>query len=156
MKDYNRIVMGYWDCPYCNSKGIKGTLYDCPSCGRQRGKETEFYMGENIEYVEGHTVYGPDWYCEYCGALNSGKLTECENCSSPRKKAKDDYFSLKNNKPKSVPKSSYPHTEFHYKVDSRNQSDGIALSMQMVHNNNDSFKNILIIHYFLNAMNPKG
>ncbi len=57
--------MGYWDCPSCRSTGIKGTIYDCPNCGRQRGKEIKFYMHKGkIEYVPGHKVIGADWYCD--------------------------------------------------------------------------------------------
>ncbi len=99
----DKIVMGYWDCPSCGSTGIPGTTYDCPNCGRQRGKETKFYMksGE-VKYVPGHKVVGADWYCEYCGALNSAGRTSCENCGAPKAESKDDYFSLKEPKPKPV------------------------------------------------------
>ena len=90
------IIMGYWDCPSCGSTGIKGTIYDCPNCGRQRGKETKFYMRKDkIEYVPGHKVVGADWYCDYCGALNSAARNTCENCGSAKSESKDDYFSLK-------------------------------------------------------------
>jgi len=91
-----RIVVGYWDCPYCGRKGIKGTIYDCPGCGRQRGKETKFYMKAHKEYLDNDPKYKlVDWYCEYCGSLNSGTLNRCENCGSPKEEAKDDYFTLK-------------------------------------------------------------
>ncbi len=92
----DKIVMGYWDCPYCDSKGIPGTTYDCPNCRRQRGKETKFYMKQGkVEYVPGHKVIGADWYCEYCGALNTAGRDTCENCGSPKSESKDDYFSIK-------------------------------------------------------------
>ncbi len=100
----DKIVMGYWDCPSCDSKGIPGTTYDCPNCGRQRGKETKFYMREGkVEYVLGHKVIGADWYCAYCGALNTAGKTVCENCGSPKDDAKDDYFSLQKPKPEPKP-----------------------------------------------------
>lgn len=90
-----KIVMGYWDCPYCDSKGIPGTTYDCPNCGRQRGKETKFYMKSGkVDYVPGHKVVGADWYCEYCGALNKAGRDTCENCGSRKDDSKDDYFSI--------------------------------------------------------------
>jgi hypothetical protein len=105
----DKIVMGYWDCPSCGSKGIPGTTYDCPNCGRQRGKETKFYMKSGpVEYVAGHKVVGADWYCEYCGALNSAGKTVCENCGSPKSESKDDYFSLKN-----PPKPKQPEPSVH-------------------------------------------
>ena len=91
----DKIVMGYWDCPYCDSKGIPGTTYDCPNCRRQRGKETKFYMKSGkVEYVPGHKVIGADWYCEYCGALNTAGRDTCENCGSRKDDSKDDYFSV--------------------------------------------------------------
>ena len=100
----DKIVMGYWDCPSCGSTGIPGTTYDCPNCGRQRGKETKFYMkAGKVEYVPGHKVVGADWYCEYCGALNTAARTTCENCGAPKAESKDDYFSLKEQKPKPAP-----------------------------------------------------
>ncbi len=91
----DRIVMGYWDCSYCGTNKIKGTLHDCPNCGRQRGKEVRFYMdASNKEYLTDHKVEGADWYCDYCGALNKASLTVCENCASPREESKQDYFSF--------------------------------------------------------------
>jgi len=132
----DRIVVGYWDCPYCDTKGIKGTIYDCPNCGRQRGKETKFYMKPKKEYLNEYKSYGPDWYCEYCGALNSGKLNRCENCGSPREEAKDDYFTLKEPKPKKEEK------EYHH-YDSNNDKnivdldklDKIVKSVKILENN---------------------
>lgn len=106
----DKIVMGYWDCPSCGSTGIPGTTYDCPNCGRQRGKDTKFYMKSGpVEYVPGHKVAGADWYCDYCGALNSAGRTTCENCGSPKSESKDDYFSLQ--KPKE-PKIETQNTNF--------------------------------------------
>ena len=45
-KEYD--VMGYWDCPVCQTKKIKGTLRDCPNCGAPI---------KNLGAM----------YCEYCG-----------------------------------------------------------------------------------------
>ena len=103
----DKVVMGYWDCPSCGSTGIPGTTYDCPNCGRQRGKETKFYMKSGkVEYVPGHKVVGADWYCEYCGALNTAGKTVCENCGAPKEESKDDYFSLQKPKPKPAAQSA--------------------------------------------------
>ncbi len=116
----DKIVMGYWDCPSCGSTGIPGTTYDCPNCGRQRGKETKFYMKPGVvEYVPGHKKLGADWYCEYCGALNSAGKTTCENCGSPKSESKDDYFSVKKPKPSVNPTQS---TESHKENKTSEQS----------------------------------
>ena len=45
------LVMGYWDCPICGTKEIRGDVTNCPSCGRARG-EVQFYMKG---YNEGET-----------------------------------------------------------------------------------------------------
>ena len=91
-----RIVMGYWDCPYCGSTGIEGTTYDCPNCGHQRGKDEHVYLSKNkiaykpgervkdAKYIKDYKFKGVDWYCDYCNALNSAENTVCENCGSHR------------------------------------------------------------------------
>ena len=33
-KYMSKIVMGYWDCQYCGSVKIKGTLKTCPCCNQ--------------------------------------------------------------------------------------------------------------------------
>ena len=47
----SKLVMGYWDCPVCGTKEIRGDVTNCPSCGRARG-EVQFYMKG---YSEGET-----------------------------------------------------------------------------------------------------
>ena len=124
----DKIVMGYWDCPSCGSTGIPGTTYDCPNCGRQRGKETKFYMKSGkVEYVPGHKVVGADWYCEYCGALNSAGRTTCENCGSPKGESKDNYFSLKEPKPK--PAANTGQNTQSYKTNENYSSENQSLSV---------------------------
>ena len=78
----DRIVMGFWDCPYCDKKEIQGTLRNCPGCGRPRG-DTKCYMkSRNHEEVvrNGHYLTeeqaktkgkGADWICAYCDCSNS-------------------------------------------------------------------------------------
>ena len=43
-----KLVMAYWDCPFCGSQGIRGDTVNCPSCGRARG-EVKFYMKDHTE-----------------------------------------------------------------------------------------------------------
>ena len=47
----DKLVMGYWDCQYCNSKKIKGTLRECPHCSHPRDSHTKFYMSGAVEYL---------------------------------------------------------------------------------------------------------
>ena len=43
-----KLVMAYWDCPFCGSQGIRGDVMTCPSCGRARG-DVKFYMKDHAE-----------------------------------------------------------------------------------------------------------
>lgn len=111
-----RIVMGYWDCPYCGSTGIEGTTYDCPNCGHQRGKEEHVYLSktkvpyvpgkkiDGVKYVNNHEFKGVDWYCPNCDSMNSASLTECENCGAPRTSESKNAFDFQ----KDVKKTNLP------------------------------------------------
>ena len=105
-----KLVMGYWDCPYCGTQGIQGTVVNCPSCGRARG-EVQFYMkdhteGESreqgqtgdIEYLsEEQARYvskNPDWYCSFCNSLNSDNAQFCSNCGASRADSESNYFDM--------------------------------------------------------------
>ena len=103
-----KLVMGYWDCPVCGMKEIRGDVQNCPSCGRARG-DVKFYMknyteGEireenergDIEYLsEDEAKYvsnNPDWYCSFCDSLNSDNAEYCSNCGASRKDSESNYF----------------------------------------------------------------
>jgi len=106
-----RLVMGYWDCPYCDTKGIRGDMAACPGCGRPRG-EVKFYMkghGENavlnenerddVEYIDdkkAETINrNADWYCSFCNTLNSDDLTSCRACGASRAESEKNYFDMR-------------------------------------------------------------
>lgn len=94
-------IEGYWDCPYCRTKAIRGGIRICPNCGKARGEETKFYLIETDKFVSDDVVEkGPDWYCDYCDTLNPYSATHCINCNSARKDATDDYFSMREKKSK--------------------------------------------------------
>ena len=103
-------VMGYWDCPYCGSKEIRGDVVNCPSCGRARG-DVQFYMkgyseGEtreadersDIDYLdeeqEKYFSKNPDWYCSFCNSLNSDNAEFCGNCGASRADSESNYFEM--------------------------------------------------------------
>ena len=103
-----KLVMGYWDCPFCGSKGIAGTVAACPSCGRARG-DVQFYMknvseGEtreanetgDIEYLNEEQAKNvsknPDWYCSFCNSLNSDTSQVCTTCGASRADSESNYF----------------------------------------------------------------
>ena len=102
------LVMGYWDCPVCGSKEIRGDVVNCPSCGRARG-DVKFYLktvreGEireenqrsDIEYLtEEQAKYvskNPDWYCSFCNSLNSDNAQTCNTCGAGRADSESNYF----------------------------------------------------------------
>lgn len=80
-----KLVMGYWDCPYCSTKHIEGTKRECPSCGKPRGQEVKFYM-DGVRYLseeESRTKgKGADWLCDHCGNYNSALNTRCSSCGA--------------------------------------------------------------------------
>ena len=102
-----KLVMGYWDCPYCEAKGLEGTVRACPNCGKPRGEDTEFYMkaksreeiidkGEYLTEEQAATKgKGEDWLCSYCGGLNSTLDTVCKSCGHTRDNADEGYSDVR-------------------------------------------------------------
>ncbi len=105
-----KLVMGYWDCPYCDTKGIRGDSAVCPSCGRPRGEVVFYIKGQaqdeerraddvaDIEYVDEETAKyvnrNPDWYCSFCETLNSDNAETCQSCGASRKDSEANYFQM--------------------------------------------------------------
>lgn len=106
----SKLVMGYWDCPFCGSIGIRGDIVNCPSCGRARG-DVKFYMknyteGEIREENEQDDIEflsesdsakfsdNPDWYCSFCNSLNSDNAQFCGNCGASRADSEANYFEM--------------------------------------------------------------
>ena len=91
------VVEGFWDCPYCGTKRIRGRYYYCPNCGKGRGQETKFYPPENIteaDLIEDREdIKNPDQYCEYCDSYFNFKFNFCPNCGAER--GKKDYFDVR-------------------------------------------------------------
>ncbi len=104
-----KLVMGYWDCPVCGSKGIAGNIMSCPSCGRARG-DVQFYMkngpaeGDSLEADERKEIEylneeqtaavgkNPDWYCSFCNSLNRDNAAFCTTCGASRENSESNYF----------------------------------------------------------------
>ena len=106
-----KLVMGYWDCPYCDKKEIRGDTAVCPACGRPRG-QVKFYMkGQaqnqerraddvaDIEYVDEekakYVSRNPDWYCSFCETLNSDNAETCRSCGASRADSEANYFQMR-------------------------------------------------------------
>lgn len=85
-----KIIMGFWDCSYCDSKAIPGSERDCPNCGRPRPDGTKFYLDKGkLQAVDSKVEKdvrkrGRDWDCKFCGSLNRGDLDTCVSCGASR------------------------------------------------------------------------
>lgn len=94
-----RIVEGFWDCSYCDKRGIRGGIRECPTCGKVRDSSTKFYLNKNnMRYVSNeerkNISSGPDWFCPYCESYNSSEKTVCTGCGHPRDSEDKDYFEI--------------------------------------------------------------
>lgn len=93
-----KLVMGYWDCPYCSTKHIEGTSRECPSCGKPRGQEVKFYM-DGVRYLSAEESRtkgkGADWLCDHCGNYNSALNTRCSSCGAERGSNDKAYFDVR-------------------------------------------------------------
>ncbi len=87
-------VWGYWDCPTCGTKHIRGDKKFCTHCGAPIPANTKYYMDPNaVEYVaEGDERFGANWLCDYCNTQNAADDLFCGNCGSPKGDASNNYF----------------------------------------------------------------
>lgn len=114
----DRIVRGYWDCPYCDSADIDGLVDNCPNCGRHKPENTKYHLkgaiphenkiykksmvGEsdvlNTEELQKASISEEEcdgnhkeWVCSYCNSLNNWADDICTSCGSPRDEATLEY-----------------------------------------------------------------
>lgn len=104
-----KVIKGYWDCPYCNSKDLDGLVDYCPNCGVHKPKDTKYHLNKSktVEVSKeelkkagievGHNDgEHPEWACDYCGSLNNYLDTTCSSCGSLKSESKSDYFTQDN------------------------------------------------------------
>lgn len=106
----DKVVKGYWDCPYCSSREIDGLVDFCPNCGVHKPKDVKYYLNGNVTI---NTTYSksqvPDsdvlsekelekagiskeecdgkhkeWVCDFCGSLNNWADNVCSSCGSQK------------------------------------------------------------------------
>lgn len=91
-----RILKGYWDCDFCNTRKIGGDIRVCPNCGKPRGENTKFYLDSSSVYVnekrEGRVSRNPDWLCGFCNNLNPDSSNQCISCGAARNSKDMNYF----------------------------------------------------------------
>lgn len=99
-----KIVMGYWDCPYCGKSNVPGSEQSCPSCGRTRDNTVKFHPPSQSPSTP--KVYvtdpdkaerlrnSPDWHCNFCDSLVNHYQYICPNCGHNRDENDRHYFQL--------------------------------------------------------------
>ena len=91
-----RIIEGLWDCPYCGTKGNRGSVRECPCCGKPRGNDTKFYLPKEkncLSDEEANKISKePDWLCSFCDSYNSATTTVCHECGHTRDESDLNYF----------------------------------------------------------------
>lgn len=58
----SKIIRGYWDCKYCEEKGIDGLLDKCPNCGSGKLEDTVYYMKNKREYFSEDEIIKTEVY----------------------------------------------------------------------------------------------
>ena len=97
-----RIVEGFWDCQYCDTKGIPGSISKCPHCSKERDYSTKFYLKkDDMRYLseeeKKNVPNGPDWLCSYCDSYNHSDVKVCSVCGHERDSDDEDYFEVRKN-----------------------------------------------------------
>ena len=92
-----KLIEGFWDCKYCGNKRIRGSIRECPNCGKARDNSTKFYLdASERNYVSEEKAAkinkNPDWVCNYCNQLNSDDDDICVSCGAPRTSENLNYF----------------------------------------------------------------
>lgn len=125
-----RIVRGYWDCPYCDSKDIDGLVDNCPNCGRHKPENVKYHLkGQHVQENEIYKAAQVDesdvlsteelhsagiseeecdgnhkeWVCSYCDSLNNWADKFCTSCGSPKEEANLKYGMQKREKSSNNP-----------------------------------------------------
>jgi len=152
-----KLIEGFWDCKYCNTKGIHGGIRECPKCGKAQDKNTVFYLDKNnLSYVPEekaiHISRNPDWLCEYCGQLNSDNDYTCISCGASKTSQNLNYF--ENHKKKEEENRQKLLREKQYEESnssdySINSSDDISTTDDNCSNEeNFSIKNFFSLHMY--------
>ncbi len=92
-----KLIEGYWDCAFCDTKEIPGREKKCPNCGKPRGEDVIFYMKDTKNYVDDKNrgqFSGQSWYCSYCDTLNDSNAKFCTGCGASHEDSEKNYFDL--------------------------------------------------------------
>lgn len=95
-----RLIKMEWDCPFCETKNISGTLRSCPNCGHPIGNNIKYHMPSDVQksYISDeeakHINKNPHWRCNFCDTYNSDSNSSCISCGAPRTSQSKNYFEI--------------------------------------------------------------
>lgn len=146
------IIRGYWDCSFCNTKGIDGLIDICPNCGAGKKKDVKYYMkstddvvseqelndaGISIEECDGNHK---EWICPYCGNVNNYTDETCQYCNGDKKEKEYEYGDYNEEQTKKkIEKEQLKKSEAHYETSSIEQK-----SFHIQNKSKRSFKPVIV------------
>ncbi|MCR5421784.1 MAG: hypothetical protein K6E98_12365 [Lachnospiraceae bacterium] len=132
----DKIVQGYWDCPYCGNKGISGLNKRCTACGHPQDEGTKFYMKEKKEYLDKEKAReygkGADWTCSYCGSLNRYDAKVCVGCGADREESSGDYYENIENQKKEAEEKKREEQQLTGNQESKKEQGGIMKRLPLI------------------------
>lgn len=99
----SKIIRGYWNCLSCGRKAIDGLKDECPSCGKRKPDDINYYMvskddvvselelneaGINEEECDGNHK---EWICSYCNQINNYSDDICVSCGGNKNESIYEY-----------------------------------------------------------------
>ena len=132
----DKIVKGYWDCPYCGNKGMSGLEKRCTNCGHPQDEGTKFYLKQEKEYVDADKAKaygkGADWTCSYCGSLNRHDAVVCVGCGADREESSGDYYHNVETQQKKAEAKKKADEELHEQLSGPKQSGGLKKRLPLI------------------------
>lgn len=108
-----RLIKMEQNCPFCGTKGISGSLRECPNCGHPIGTNIKYNLPKDVKnnYVlteEAKRINrNPHWRCNFCNSYNSDNDSVCTSCGAPRTNESKNYFEIQEEKVKESNSSIY-------------------------------------------------
>lgn len=108
-----RLIKMEWNCPFCETKGIGGSLRNCPNCGHPIGTDIKYNLPNDVtkNYVPAEEAQrinrNPHWRCNFCNSYNSDNEVACISCGALRTNDSKNYFEVQEEKVEKLNSSTY-------------------------------------------------